>query len=215
MMTSGSSQWLQMLSRRGLLKRSVGVAASLAAAGFPLGAEEEDSGSSPVSGLALPPFLSRPTGTSIRVSAFNGDLPGELRLDVRQERTSDWKMRLPAVKAGRHEKLDWNVAGLSPGTRYEYRLRFKGGSDRSSRSLAVGSFRTQRIGPASYTAVLITDPHTGYFPLGSGPALTLDKVVQNAERVKGEFVLDLGDNVAWAGSREHRDADPVVHRSSG
>jgi len=48
----------------------------------------------------------------------------------------------------------------------------------------------------------MTDPHTGSFPAGSGPVLTLDKVVQNASGAKAEFVLDLGDNVAWRGSRE-------------
>src|SRR5262249_44684578 len=36
----------------------------------------------------------------------------------------------------------------------------------------------------------------------SQPAIVLDKVVQNAVRVKAEFVLDLGDNVAWRGPRE-------------
>jgi hypothetical protein len=48
----------------------------------------------------------------------------------------------------------------------------------------------------------MTDPHTGSFATGSGPVRTLDQVVQNAARAKPEFVLDLGDNVAWTGSQE-------------
>ncbi|HXJ55370.1 MAG TPA: metallophosphoesterase [Verrucomicrobiae bacterium] len=204
-----SSKWLQILSRRGLLKRGVGVAASVAAAHFPLGAAEEDSSDSSTSSpsLVLPPFLSRPTGTSIRISAFNGKIAGEIGLELRQQRASDWPIRLPVVKADDHEQLDWNVTGLSPGTQYEYRLVFKRGTSRSNRSWVAGSFRTQRLGPARYTAVLMTDSHTGYFPLGSGPTVTLDRVVRNAARVKGDFVLDLGDNVAWAGSREYAQED--------
>jgi predicted phosphodiesterase len=46
--------------------------------------------------------------------------------------------------------------------------------------------------------------------LGSGPAVTLDRVVQNAARVKGEFVLDLGDNVAWPGSCGFPQEDPLA-----
>jgi predicted phosphodiesterase len=48
----------------------------------------------------------------------------------------------------------------------------------------------------------MTDPHTGSFPPGSGPVLTLDQVVRNASGTEADFVLDLGDTVAWAGSRE-------------
>ena len=203
---NSSSKWLEALSRRALLKRGLGVAA-LAAADFPLGAAEADPGGSDDPGLALPPFLSRPTGTSIRVSAVNGPLAGEIGLEVRPERSSRWRRPLPVVQASRHQELDWNVSGLSPGTRYDYRVRFKGGSERSSRSLAVGSFRTQRLEPATYMVVLMTDPHTGYFPLGSGPAVTLDRVVRNAAGVKADFVLDLGDNVAWEGSREYAQED--------
>src|SRR5262249_1800073 len=173
-MTSRSSRELQILSRRKFLQRSVGVAAALAGADFSLGAGEATSGVGPVPELALPPFLSRPTGTSIRISAFNGSLPGAITLEVRPKGASYWKVRLPGVEAGRHEKLDWNVTGLSPGTKYEYRIGLSEGSERSPRPLAVGSFRTQRIGRASYTAVLITDSHTGSFALGSGPAVTLD-----------------------------------------
>src|ERR1043166_6565305 len=209
-MTSSSSRELQILSRRKFLQRGVGVAASLAAGGFSLRPEAATAGGSAVSELALPPFLSRPTGTSIRISAFNGNLPGAITLDVRPQGASYWKMHLPVVQAGRHEKLDWNITGLSPGTKYEYRIGCSEGSERSTASLAVGSFRTQRIGRASYTAVLITDSHTGSFALGSGPAVTLDRVVQNAARVKGEFVLDLGDNVAWPGSCGFPQEDPLA-----
>ena len=92
--------------------------------------------------------------------------------------------------------FDWNLQELVPATGYDYRILLKQGSEESFRQTANGSFITQRKGPSTYTALLMTDPHTGYFRPGSSPVLTLDRVVQNASKVKADFVLDLGDNVA-------------------
>ena len=190
-----------------MLQQSAALAASVAAAEFLGRAAEENSSATAGPSLALPPFLSRPTGSSLRISAFNGNQPAEITLEWRREGASEWEKPLPVIKAGPHEKLDWNITDLVPATKYEYRISLKAGPEQTIRPVAQGSFRTQRFGPATYTAVLITDPHTGYFPLGSRPALTLDRVVQNAAQVKGEFVLDLGDNVAWRGSREYAQTD--------
>jgi phosphodiesterase/alkaline phosphatase D-like protein len=112
------------------------------------------------------------------------------------------------LKRSAHDVLDWTDRSLSPATRYQYRVLLDAGTDQSLRPVATGSFRTQRNRAASYTAVLLTDAHTGSFPEGSQPVLTLDKVVQNASRARPEFVLDLGDNVAWPGSREYGQKSP-------
>ena len=133
---------------------------------------------------------------------MNHEKAVEAVVELRKEAAPDWERPQPAFKVPPYNILDWKLQDLVPATRYEYRLLLKQGSDESLRQAVTGSFTTQRKGPASYTALLMTDPHTGYFPPGSGPVLTLDRVVQNASRAKAEFVLDLGDNVAWAGSRE-------------
>ena len=177
--------------------------ASLTAGGSSLVAADSTAVTGAESGLLLPPLLTRPTGTSIRISAVNNDKTGEAAVELRKEGLQDWTRPQPAVKAPVHEFLDWNLKDLSPATRYEYRVLLKQAFDDSFRQVAIGGFRTQRKGSASYTAVLMTDPHTGSFPPGSGPVLTLDRVVQNATRAKAEFVLDLGDNAAWGGSREY------------
>lgn len=189
---------LRRLTRREFLQGSAAVAATLAAGGS-LPAATDPRAESP---LLLPPFLSRPTETSIRVTALNHQQPAEAEIEVRREGAGDWERRQPALKLSAYEMLDWTLKDLAPAARYEYRILLKTGADASLKPVATGSFRTQRKGPASYTAVLMTDPHTGSFPLGSAPVLTLDRVVQNAARAKAEFVLDLGDNVAWPGSRE-------------
>jgi hypothetical protein len=184
------------------------MAASLATTGGLFAATTPASNPATESGLLLPPLLTRPTGSSIRISAINNQKDAEAFVEMRKEGASEWN-RQPSSKVAAYTALDWTINGLSPATRYEYRVMLKSGSDESPKQAATGSFRTQRKGPASYTALLMTDPHTGSFPPGSGPVLTLDKVVQNASRVKdAEFVLDLGDNVAWAGSREYPQRNP-------
>ena len=179
------------------------MAASFAAAGPALAAVKTPASSATESGLLLPPLLTRPTATSIRISTLNHDKAAEAVVELRKEGAPDWKRPQPPLKAAVYTMFDWNLQDLVAATRYEYRVLLKQGSEESFRQAATGSFTTQRKGPASYTALLMTDPHTGYFPPGSGPVLTLDRVVQNASKTKAEFVLDLGDNVAWAGSREY------------
>jgi hypothetical protein len=191
----------QNLTRREFLKGSAAIMASLAAT------EASWAAVSPTpttdSGLLLPPLLTRPTGNSIRITAVNSDKAAQAFVELRKEGTQDWERRQPALTVPAYELLDWTVKDLTPATQYEYRVLLKQGSDESTRPAAAGGFRTQRTGPASYTVLLMTDPHTGYFPAGSSPVLTLDRVVQNLARTKADFVLDLGDNVAWPGSREY------------
>jgi hypothetical protein len=195
------------LTRREFLKGSVAIAAAFAKPGFAQGAASSPAGSDGRSALFLPPHLSCPTETSIRLGALTDEHPAEAVVELRKEGETDWGHSQSPLKAPGYSVLDWTLRDLSPATRYEYRILVKQGDDTSFRPTATGSFRTQRKGPASYTAVLMTDPHTGSFPPGSWPVLTLDKVVQNAARAKPEFVLDLGDNVAWAGSREYPQRD--------
>jgi len=196
---------LRRLTRREFLSASSALAASFATSGHTLAATNAPATLPNNSPFLLPPFLSRPTENSIRITALSRKPLAEAALEWRREEKDDWKRQ--SVFAS-DEMLDWTVNSLSPATRYQYRVLLKRSADNSLRTMATGSFTTQRRDSASYTAVLMTDPHTGSFAEGSGPVLTLDKVVQNAARAKPEFVLDLGDNVAWPGSREDAQESP-------
>src|SRR5262249_13284859 len=158
-----------------------------------LAAETQTAGAQAESGLLLPPLLTCPTETSIRLSAMNSEKATEAAVELRQEGMSGWERPQPALRVSPYDLLDWKLKDLSPATRYEYRVVLKHGTDEAPRTAATGTFRTQRKGAANYTVVLIADPHVGYFSSSSKPALTFDQVVQNASRAKAEFVLDLGD----------------------
>jgi calcineurin-like phosphoesterase family protein len=193
----------QQLARRDFLRGSAAIAVSLVAPSGALTAAARAASLGVESGLLLPPFLARPTETSIHISAMTSETAAEATVELRPVGKPDWERPQPTLKVSSYEMLDWDIHDLSPATRYEYRVLLKQGADESLRPTATGSFTTQRKRPANYTVVLMTDPHVGYFPSGSKPALTLDQVVANAARAPAEFVLDLGDNVAWRGSREH------------
>jgi predicted phosphodiesterase len=61
---------------------------------------------------------------------------------------------------------------------------------------------TQKVGEVGFTAALTADPHTGSFAEGSASIQALDDVVRNVRADRPEFVIGLGDNVAWYTSRE-------------
>jgi predicted phosphodiesterase len=56
----------------------------------------------------------------------------------------------------------------------------------------------------------MTDPHTGTFVDGTGPVEVMDEVIRNMRRDRPDFVIALGDNVAWSGSRNHPQEDDVA-----
>jgi hypothetical protein len=206
-LTEHGELW-QKVTRREFLKGSAALAASIVASSAAEAPTKPTTDPKADLGLFLPPLLSRPTETSIRLNALNNRQPAEAAIELRKEGAGDWQRQPSVLKLSSHEMLDWNLTGLSPATRYEYRILMKPGADGPLQPLVSGAFRTQRKRPASYTAVLITDPHTGSFPEGSRPVRTLDRVVENASRAKAEFVLDLGDNVAWPGSRDYGQKNP-------
>jgi 3',5'-cyclic AMP phosphodiesterase CpdA len=191
------------VTRRAFLKQSTVFTASLASTISPIATRLHAADSLPSPPLFLPPHLSRPTAKSIFISALNGDQPAEAVVEVRQATAAKWERREPALQGSAFEVLHWNVQNLAPATRYEYQVLHKRASQDAFVPAAKGSFLTQRLSSASYTALLITDPHVGSFPRTSAPARTLDKVIQNACAENAEIVLALGDNVAWPGSREY------------
>src|SRR5438046_2951440 len=78
------------------------------------------------------------------------------------------------------------------------------------RQLSRREFLTGSAGIAASLAAIgipLAAAHAQSAPAPEAGLLVLDKVVQNASRAKAEFVLDLGDNVAWRGSREFPQTD--------
>lgn len=196
------------VTRRRFINRSAALTATLASTLPPLSKQCHAADSSTPSPLYLPPFLSRPTTQSIFISALNSSRPSEALLEIRKKGTTTWDRPNPVVMAKPFAFLNWNIQKLSTSTHYQYRVLLRHTPKDQFIPAAEGAFTTQRTKPTAYTAVLITDPHTGTFAEATSPVKTLDTVIKNASLEGADFVLALGDNVAWNGSREHPQTDP-------
>jgi hypothetical protein len=150
--------------------------------------------------LSLPPLLARPTGSSILIHARNGLDGVNATVEVSMSDSGE-----PAWQGSTHalpgDFLEWSVDSLKPGTRYRYSIRLAASAGSES-IVARGGFITQRAGEESFTAALITDPHTGTFAESSPQVKVMDDVIRNVGRDNPDFAIALGDNVAWASSRD-------------
>jgi hypothetical protein len=158
-------------------------------------------GLAPPPGLSLQPLLARPTTSSILINARNGAADATATVRVHARGSSDLLRTTAPLRAAPGGWLEWSIDGLAPGTRYTYELHLASPAGPAVVA-ARGEFITQRTGHESFTAALITDPHTGSFPEGAPPLHVMDDVVRNVVRDKPEFVIALGDNVAWPSSRD-------------
>ncbi len=192
------------LSRRSFISRCGAAGAAL------LGAPAILRGAAPlVRGpeLGLPPFLTRPTTRSVSLHARNGPDPVRAAMEVWPAGTPDETVEQRAITAGPAEFFHWNVEGLEPNRRYEYRVTMA--VDDHRWPMAQGHFVTQRSDSEGYTAALITDAHVGAFPDGSPEVKVTEDVIRNVRRDRPEFVLALGDNVAWSSSRDDPQEEPA------
>lgn len=151
--------------------------------------------------LSLPPFLGRPTRSSILVNARNGDVDVTARLEVKGRGPAPWGSSGPDRRVPAGDFMTWKVDGLAAGGQYEYRLLL-GEPGKDLAEAGTGRFTTQRVGEVGFTAALSTDAHTGTFREDTMPVAILDDVVRNVARERPDFMLALGDNVAWHTSRE-------------
>ncbi len=154
----------------------------------------------PAPQLGLPPLLARPTASSILINARNGAEDVSAVVELLGSDGTDVLRTLPVIRRAAGEMMEWNVTGLSPATRYRYRVRADG-STGADGLLARGGFITARRPSEQYTMALMTDPHTGSWADGSANVGVMDDVIRNVERDNPDFILTLGDNVAWTSSR--------------
>lgn len=155
----------------------------------------------PAPELSLQPLLARPATSSIFISARNGPADATATVRLQEAGANDAVPDSAPLHAAPGTWLEWSVDGLKPGTRYTYAIHMMSAGHRDV-VVARGGFTTQRTGSESFVAALITDPHTGSFREGAPELRVMDDVVSNVRRDNPEFVIGLGDNVAWPSSRD-------------
>jgi hypothetical protein len=139
------------------------------------------------------PLSFAPTSQGFGLSAVlvKGD-PSALTARVRPSGGEGWvDVGAPALPTS--DTAQWRVAGLQPGTRYDYEVRSTQAS--GAPPIATGSVITQRPAGQAFTFALISDSHIGPEPTftNQGDFCTLARVGAQVAAAAPDFVMNLGD----------------------
>jgi hypothetical protein len=144
--------------------------------------------------IAGAPLLFAPTAKSfgISVTLSAGD-PSSLKARVRPEGAARYGA-LVAGEALTADLAEWNLAGLTPSTRYEYEI-VETAPPNGEAVLYQGSVSTARAPGESFSFALLTDSHIGPdLAYGNqGDELVLQSVGTEIAAYAPDFMVNLGD----------------------
>jgi hypothetical protein len=132
-------------------------------------------------------LLGRPTNTSITLQAFFDDtvevsIQYGILSGVYTQQT-DWQQFLA------NNSVEVVIGGLSPNTKYFYRMLYRAPNALTYNTRAEHTFQTQRIAGSTYTYVVQADPHMD--EQSNIPLYQL--CLQNQLDDHPDFMIDLGD----------------------
>jgi hypothetical protein len=144
--------------------------------------------------IAGAPLLFAPTGKSfgISVTLQTGD-PATLKARVRPEGAANYGALQPG-EVLTADLAEWQITGLTPGTRYEYEI-VETAAPNGEAVLYSGSVGTARTAGESFSFALLTDSHIGADITYSnqGDELKLQAVGQEIAAIAPDFMVNLGD----------------------
>lgn len=158
--------------------------------------------------LQTAPLIFSPTLSGFGVNVVLGaGAPAELALQYRKQGELEWSDADPASSPAA-DVAEWTLAGLLPGTRYDYRVftlsdatyGTAGAASLAGEPLYQGQAVTQRLPGDAFRFVLLTDTHIS--PRDFPPRSTLsgeyqeDVLLQLAPMMQAEqpdFMINLGD----------------------
>ncbi|MDB9822944.1 metallophosphoesterase [Deltaproteobacteria bacterium] len=185
------------ISRRKFIKKTMIIGA--AATAFPTSLFTGGSTSfsaeiaSPV--LSYPPYLGKPTYSTITVNLVAGEKPIDCFLEFRRKtETNDkswFQTKIFSINAD--TPADILLEPLIPGTIYEYQVhaRLKGAGD--FETLTANTFMTQRKDSSPFSFAMISDSHIA--PNYQDRLEILSDISASILARKPDFMLMLGDNI--------------------
>jgi hypothetical protein len=145
--------------------------------------------------LAYPPLLAKPTASSITVNLATGEKP-ILCYVMHGRQNSDEKgawTKTVEQKVSGQSTAEFNLTGLNPDTRYNYRVHARPADAKEYAITASGSFRTQKLQPGPFSFALISDSHIT--PFHKDRLEVLSRVSSSVIARRPDFLLMLGDNI--------------------
>ncbi len=133
-------------------------------------------------------LLGTPTDKSVVFNALS-DKPMSAYVAYGTSAT-DFSLQTPVSYFDAGQPIEITMDRMNPGTRYFYQLNYQLTGESGFKTGASGSFTTQRAPGNSFSFAVEADPHldenSNYY--------TFRNTLQNAAKLKPDFLIDLGDN---------------------
>ncbi len=141
-----------------------------------------------------PPFLGRPTDTSITMNLVGGEQPVFffIKYGGKNSRENEWRQTETfAIKPYAAKEID--LKGLSPETGYRYQIHTRMGSEKTFTATSAASFSTRRGSKTPFSFALFSDSHIN--PFERSRYTVLNQVTTAILQRKPDIALMLGDNI--------------------
>ena len=145
--------------------------------------------------LLVPPFLGRPTQSSITLNIVAGEQSIVCRLKFRRGRESDtdpWQ-QTKDFPINAFSPAEITLGSLLPGALYRYQLYARLMDSTEFQLVTARAFRTQRAEPSPFSFAIISDSHIT--PFNGDRSEILSRISSSILARKPEFLLVLGDNI--------------------
>lgn len=145
--------------------------------------------------LLVPPFLGRPTQSSITLNNVAGEQSIVCRLKFRRGRESEtdpWQ-QTKDFPINAFSPAEITLGPLLPGALYRYQLYARLMDSTKFQLVTARAFRTQRAEPSPFSFAIISDSHIT--PFDRDRSEILSRISSSILARKPEFLLVLGDNI--------------------
>lgn len=187
---------MSKISRRDFMKNSILMSAGMTTLSSPFvpktWAAPSDVKASSL--LLMPPYLGKPTHSSITLNLVAGEKNIVCYVKYRENSKSQDKtwQQVEDIPINAFSPADMQLTNLIPGTLYQYELYARPGDGKDFQKVMAETFRTQRSDPTSFSFAMLSDAHITPFHRDRSEILTQTSASVLSRRP--DFMFMLGDN---------------------
>jgi 3',5'-cyclic AMP phosphodiesterase CpdA len=162
--------------------------------------------------LLLPPFLGKPTKTSISMNIVAGEKTISFYIKYRKKvgsKKSGW-LQTPVFTIEAFSPKEITFESLTPSTIYKYEIHARLAEDDKFKQVADETFRTKPSGTPSFSFAMFSDSHITRFKKERDQIL--NQIGASIRVRKPDFAFMLGDNIqTLAGVMIEKRSGPILY----